>query len=269
MEKRKLRDRVWLWGQNAGSHHGKNNPYNLPGENKMTPREGLDYFGISRCCRVVMGNQPEPPFDNESKSMAGASEVVWSIIGSGSSDRTVKDGWDEVDEVARQAAMYPNVTGVIMDDFISPTRQKLFPPSRVEAMKSRVAEKSGRPLPLWMVWYEYQLEAEIDDYLPLVDVVSLWTWYGQNLIDIKENFARLAERTPGKRRLAGCYLYDYGNRMEFSEAAMEHQCSAYLDLMKEGTIDGIIICSNCIADIGFPASGWMKIWMDRNGDMMI
>ena len=255
-------DRIWLWGQNAGSHHTRNNQYQLPGVNRMTPREGLEYFGISRCCRVVMANLPEPPFDAESEDLAQADEVVWSVIGSGGSTRTNQEGWTEVDEVIRQAKMYSNVTGVIMDDFFSETRRQLFPPSRIQALKDRIQAGLGRSLPLWVVWYERELDSPVDVYFPMCDVITFWTWYGEHLFDdLPRNLDRVIERTPGKRRLAGCYLYDYGNRRPLSLEAMQHQCEVYKDYMDRGLLDGVIICSNCCADIGLETADWMREWI--------
>ena len=66
----KLRDTLWIWGQDAGSHHRTgNNTWNLPGENRMGPVEGCRYLGIPNCCRVVMGGHPTPPFDAEADAL--------------------------------------------------------------------------------------------------------------------------------------------------------------------------------------------------------
>lgn len=255
-------DRVWLWGQCAGSHHSRGNPYNLPGTNLMTPKQGLDFFGISRCCRVVMSNMPEPPFDAESEELVEADEVVWSVIGSGGSTRTDDAGWTEVDEVIRQAKMYPNVTGIIMDDFFSEKRRELFPPERIQALKDRVQAGVGRALPLWVVWYERQLAEPVDIYFPLCDVITFWSWYGENLFDaLPGNLDQMIARTPGKRRFAGCYLYDYGNRQPLSLEAMQCQCEVYKDYIDRGLLEGIIVCSNCCADIGLETAEWMQEWI--------
>ena len=40
-----LIDKLWLLGETPGSHHAVKG-YKMPGENKMTPVEGLEYFGI-------------------------------------------------------------------------------------------------------------------------------------------------------------------------------------------------------------------------------
>lgn len=53
----KLKDKLWLWGQDAGSHHAAvgNKSWKLPGENRMGPAEGAAYMGIKNIFRVVMG----------------------------------------------------------------------------------------------------------------------------------------------------------------------------------------------------------------------
>lgn len=56
----KLKDKLWLWGQDAGSHHAAvgNKSWKLPGENRMGPAEGAAYMGIKNIFRVVMGGGP-------------------------------------------------------------------------------------------------------------------------------------------------------------------------------------------------------------------
>ena len=86
----KIRDRFWLWGQNAGSHHfhpdpskAHGNVYDLPGKNFMESAEGGEFFGIPNCCRVVMSSGPVPPFDEESEKLKGFRQLVWSAVGAG------------------------------------------------------------------------------------------------------------------------------------------------------------------------------------------
>ncbi len=63
----KLREKLWLWGQDTGTHHAYHkNEWKLPGVNRMEPAESARYLGIVNCCRVVMTGKPLPPFDAES-----------------------------------------------------------------------------------------------------------------------------------------------------------------------------------------------------------
>ena len=47
-------DKIWLLGETPGSHHANPN-YKLPGVNKMTPMEGLEFYGVRNLCRMKMG----------------------------------------------------------------------------------------------------------------------------------------------------------------------------------------------------------------------
>ncbi len=254
-----LKDNLWLWGQSPGSHH-KEGHYKLPGVNRMTPAEGCDFFGIPNCCRVVMASSPRPPFDGESRQMAHLNQVVWSIIGSGGSVCNNTEQGD-LDEVIRQARMFPNVTGAVLDDFLNPVRMELFPPEKVTELRNRLNAETGRDLDLWVVWYEHQLDAPVKPFLDVCDVITFWTWYGYNLSKLEENLDRMLAMTPGKRHLAGCYMWDYGQACPLNAELMEHQLNVYLKYFMAGKLEGIVFCSNCIADIGIPEVEQTRRWI--------
>ena len=186
----KLIDGVWLWGQTPGSHH-VNPAYALPGVNKMTPIEGCEFFGIERCCRVAMGAGPFPPFDNESIPLDKLKEVCWSIVGAGSVDRN-EENLADLDEVLRQAKMHKNVVAGIMDDFLqSERRREIFTPEVLKKVKNILRTEVGRPLEYWTVYYDRELELDVQDYLDVFDVITYWTWYGENLWKLEENLDRV------------------------------------------------------------------------------
>lgn len=254
-----FRDKLWLWGQSPGSHHGA---FKLPGENRMTPAEGADYFGIRNCCRVVMGDQPSAPFDTHSADLKGMAQVVWSVVGDCGSKRNDNNG-DDLDEVLRQALMYSNITGGVLDDFFRPDGTGRYSVKEIATIKERLNCFPARRLDLWMVLYEIQLGFNIKEYLDLCDVVTFWTWKGNHLNKLDDNLKKFAELTPGKRRMAGCYMWDYGNNRPLTMEQMEHQCSIYLQWLERGDIEGIIICSNCIMDIGLDTVEWTRQWIEN------
>lgn len=265
----KMRDYFWLWGQDAGTHHyvgaKKENVWKLPGENRMGPVEGANYMGIRNICRVVMGGKPEIPFDAESEKLKNMNEVVWSAIGDSSSTSNALDK-STVDEVIRQAEKYPNITGAILDDFFTnPDNNAVYVPrisfNDMKIMRDKLHNFSKRKLDLWVVWYEYELDYDIQDYLELCDVVTFWTWKGSNLAFLDKNIQKVVTRTPGKRRLAGCYMWNYGECKPLTIEEMKFQCERYYDWIKKGWIEGIIFCSNCICDIGLESVEWTKKWI--------
>lgn len=223
----------------------------------MTPVEGARFFGISNMCRVVMGGLPELPWDDEAEELVDIKNVVWSVIGSGSSgDQST------VDEVKKLMKKHTNIVGAVMDDFFSETRMELYPPSAIADIRNSIA-----PLPLWSVIYERELDETRMPYIAECDKVSFWTWYAENLSQLYENFEKVKRLSKGEKGLLqGVYMYDYGNRCPISDEAMHAQLDVAYRLLKEGETEGIIICSNCIADIGLTACDIMKAWMDEHGD---
>ena len=58
----KLADYLWLWGQDAGTHHAvidkEGNPmWKIPGVNKMEPREGAEFLGIPNILKAMKSTQ--------------------------------------------------------------------------------------------------------------------------------------------------------------------------------------------------------------------
>ncbi|MBR2625341.1 MAG: hypothetical protein IKD23_02965 [Lentisphaeria bacterium] len=261
----KLLDGVWLWGQNPGSHH-VNPDYRLPGKNVMTPVEGCEFFGIDRCCRVAMGAGPYPPFDAESAPLDKLHSVVWSIVGAGSVQ--YEEGkLGDLDEVLRQAEKHPNIVGGIMDDFLqNEARRALFSPAVLREVKNTLRTAIGRPLEYWTVYYEREMDLDVQEFLDVFDVITFWTWYGENLWKLEENLDTVISNNPGKRLYCGCYLWDYGNGKPLTAEQMQHQLDVYYKYIKAGKVSGIIICSNCCADLGLETVPQMKAFLAEHGN---
>ncbi len=270
--KMKLRDRIWLWGQDPGGHHASG-VYKLPGVNKMDSKEGCEFFGINRCCRVAMGIGPQPPFDAESEKIAGLREVVWSVIGAGGVKRHSSGDQSDLGEVLRQAEMYPNITGGVLDDFF--TSVEGFDISGAVARHSlqslrnirrKLHEFPQRKLDLWLVLYTYQLGMPIREYLDECDIISLWTWQGEDLKNWEENYARTRAMTGEKPIFAGCYMWNYGKSKPLTMDEMKFQLDVYYKYLMDGRLKGMVLCSNCIADIGLETVEYTKKWIAEHGD---
>jgi len=75
--------------------------------------------------------------------------------------------------------------------------------------------------------------------------------------------------TDGKKYtdfFAGIAVNSLGYGYPSFQKAMHAQLDTAYKLLKAGETEGIIICSNCIADIGLRACDIMKAWMDEHGD---
>ena len=263
-----LHERLWLWGQSPDVHWEHNNTYNLPGHSRMTAVEGLMYFDIPNICRVRMMGHPMPPYDQESIAMRSANQVVWSLLGAGAEPVTE---WGDTEEVVRQARMFPNITGGVFDDFFLPKRIEYYTPAKLREIKEKLSAEAGRHLDMWVVCYEDKLDnvPDIASYLQTFDVVTFWTWKGSQLDRAERNMERIREMAPDTRILAGCYMWNYGERCPLTLEQMKFQTDLYLRLIKEGKIDGIIVCSNCIADLGIECVEFMRNWIREHKDDVI
>jgi hypothetical protein len=194
-------------------------------------------------------------------------KVVWSAIGDGGSQRNNEK--TDLEEVLRQAEKFPNVTGAVLDDFFTNKEHGWArqPVEGIKDMQRQLRSFTKRQLDLWVVWYKRQLDFEIDGYLSQFDVITYWNMFASaELAEIDDDIAKAVKRTPGKRRMAGCYMWNYGEHKPLTIPEIEGQCQKYYNWIKKGDIEGIVFCSNCIADLGLEAVEWVRQWIKEVGD---
>ena len=169
-----LRDKLWIWGQEAGCHSKTAERSGWGGipPSRMTQAEAAYYMGIERVMMVVFDDKPTPPFDQHAKALTPLKEVVWSVLGDMLSTRNESES--DLAEVLRIAELYPNVTGGIMDDFFREGEPR-YSREAVADIRDRL-HAAAMPLHLWMVLYDYQLNLDVGEFLELCDVITLWTW---------------------------------------------------------------------------------------------
>lgn len=256
----KLKDKLWIWGQTEGSHH-INDAFKLPGKNRMTPMAGAEYFGISNMCRVVMAGLPSLPFDKEAEQLDTLKNVIWSVIGDGSSKTEMY-----TEEIIRLSKKHQNISGIIMDDFFNERRMKIFTPSYLQELKEKIRLEAPRHLPLWAVVYVRELTVERKAHLAECEKMTMWTWHAEDLYNLAENYEKLRSLWAGEEIYAGCYMWDYGNQKEMPEDLMHLQLDTYYSWLKLGKIAGMILCSNCCTDVGLKTAEITKKWIKKHGD---
>ena len=76
----KLKDKLWNWGHLEGDHNKITNF-----ECSMTPEGFAEEYGIKNAFIVSYGGDINPPFNNFAKRFSGLNNVIWSVLGDGSS----------------------------------------------------------------------------------------------------------------------------------------------------------------------------------------
>ena len=256
-----VREKFWIWGHPPGSHNGLPG---LPGASRMTPAEAARWLGVPNLLMVSYGGCPEPPFDRHAMALGDLRNVVWSIIGNASSTRN--DRKSDLDEVITLAEKFPNVTGAVMDDFFTDSEPYgRYVVKDIQRFRDRL-HGAPRPLDLWVVLYRHQVGLPIAEYLNLCDVVTFWTWKAADLGDLERNFDEFQSLASEKRKVLGCYFWDYGGEKPMPLELMQHQCQLGLKWLEQGEIEGMIFLASCICDLGLEAVEWTRDWIARVGE---
>lgn len=259
-----VRDHLWLWCHDAGANNGQ---YSLPTTSRMTPAEAAFYLDVPNALMIVYGDKPEPPFDQLSIAFRPLKNVVWSIIGDSSSTRN--DKATDIEEVTRLASKFPNITGGMMDDFFHPKNAKgeiaRYSTGEIAAFREQL-HKAAHGLDLWVVLYSHNLDLPVQEHINNCDVVTFWTWSAADLADLEKNLERMEGLVGSKRKLLGCYMWDFGTGKPMPLDMMKKQCELGLKMMRQGRLDGMIFLSSVICDMELEAVEWTRKWIAEVGD---
>lgn len=260
-----VRDRLWLWGHEAGSHDpGTVEEWNLPGSSRITPVEAAFHLNLPNLLMVRYGGQPTMPYDQMTIPMRRLQRVIWSITGAMGEKST-----EEREHVLDLAARTPNITGLIMDDFINwDTGQPELSIDELRDIQSRL-RLSDRTLDLMMVLYSHQLDAPIAEHLSICNQASFWVWDSANLERLEELFSEFERVTPDQQRFLGCYVWDMEPRAPMPLDRFQRQCRMGLEWLRAGRIDGLIFVSSCEIDLGLETVEWLRGWIAGIGDLNV
>lgn len=246
-----IRDRLWLWGHEAGSQNWE---WNLPRESRITPVEAAVMLGIPNLMMVRYNGLPPLPFDQYVIPMRALKRVAWSLTGTRGASSA-----EEREHVFATAVANPNVSGLVLDDFINwDTGQTELSIADLHEYNARRALPDGRLLDLMMILYTHQLEADLAGHLPLVNQISLWTWHSRDLPGLDAALERLERLAPDHARFLGCYMWDFGPRAPMPLAPFQEQVEKGLAWLAEGRIAGMIFLASSLCDIGLPTVEWLR-----------
>ena len=264
----RLRDRLWMWGHDAGSLQKGYGIGSRAGD--MMPGEAIEYMGIPNVCMVRFTGTPLPPFDDYVKQFARAKRLTWSFV---DGDRNYTS-----DEKKRQAldlaAKLPNLTGLDMDDFfvgdVVPTTDGGEAQAHLSVEQVRKVHEEllahDRRIDLSVVIYSNQLHPAVQRHLDLVDTVYFWTWRARDLENLEANFAAYRKIEPVKPTLLGIYMWDFAEKKPISLERMEHQCRLALHWLNKGEVEGMIFHCTPLCGMKLESVEWSKDWIARHAN---
>ena len=227
-----VRERVWLWGHDAGSH---NDEWGLPAPSRITPAEAAFYLGIPNLIMVRYKGRPPLPLDQFAIPLRAFRQIVWSAVGAhGQTDEV------ERSHILKLATRHPNVTGIMLDDFFAESpgsggEATALSLNELRELRGHLAS-DGRRLNLWAVLYEHQMNAKLAPFLELLDVVSLWSWEVEKLLDIRARLGQLEALDLSCKKVIGCYMWDYGGKRPLRPRTRSRGMDTGMDSEDRGSI---------------------------------
>lgn len=263
---RVVRDACWLWGHDAGAHNPGTHhiEWNLPGASRMSAVEAAFYLSVPNLLMVRYNGTPTLPYDRLAVATRPLSRVMWSITGA-----MGEKSPEERNHVFDLARRFPNITGVVMDDFLNwDTGEPELSVSELRAIRERL-NLPDRTLDLMMVLYSHQLDAPIAEHLGLCNQVSFWVWESQHLNRLEADFSRLESVASHQQKFLGCYVWDFGARSPMPIRRFQDQCMLALEWLRGGRIAGIVFLPSCHCDLELDTVEWLRVWLQEVGDLPI
>jgi len=256
----KIKDRFWLWGHPEGCF---NDAWGNTQPSRMTPMEFCSSYGISNTFMVPMGIQINRRQYN--KSFKSLGRVGWETYAAG------KD-LSKLETVIEEAKEFPNINCVVYDDFVREGAFREIPLENLHKAHERLHSNEVKPLDMWMVLYtrEFGLDPAFDDefkaYIEPFDGIIMWTWEEKDVPLIPEKYEIFKKLTPNNRRMFGCYLWNFGEKKPATREAVLWQLDWYLEKIRAGEAEGVVLHSNPMADLDLDAFDAAMEWMQLHGE---
>lgn len=259
-----VRDRLWMFSFATNSDF-----YHLQRRSVVSAAEGNFYLGVPNILMVQSSTKEAPwgrfelPFEPYTVALRPLQNVVWSLVGSGGFNKPY-----ETAAVLAMARRVPNFRGVMLDDFFTGKTEGKRAQFTVEELADvrRQLDATGKKLDIFATLYVKQFELPLQDYLKLIDVLTLWNMDTAHIPHMEQNLEKFERLHPQKRKMLGCYLVDYRKKQGTPVALMQHQCEVGLRWLEQGRIEGIVFMGNTVVDLGFESVEWTRRWIEQVGD---
>ena len=275
-----VRDRLWMWSHPTGSYNTAPyktkwpfSDYGFSKTSRMTPAEGALYLGLPNVMFVRYSGRPLPAgFDSVARTLRPFKRIIWAINISPRRKGPAQFSWTSIDEeehnvIRRLLERYPNLVGVILDDYFKNPGEKRVAKgaAEIQALKRTFGRAQ-----LWDALYTRDIGSTAREHYDLLDGITVWTREAADLPKLESNFEKLSRMLPRTRKILGCYLWDYlGEKGPIPMTLMKHQCELGLHWLKTRQIEGICFIASNMCDMEVEAVEWTRRWVERVGEERI
>lgn len=110
-----VRDRMWTWAVDASFDWDAKEEGTTPGKNRMTPVEGAVYLGVPNVMFIQYNGVPAAPFEQYYTPFKAMDQVYWTLSDNSNKNHALGPAQEHVYKLA---AENPNITGLLLDDYI-------------------------------------------------------------------------------------------------------------------------------------------------------
>ena len=250
-----ISERTWIWGHPKDSLANK---YGLPAGNDATPVEGMKYLGAKNVFWVPQGSGRYDVIEESALMQKECKNFGWCVYRQA-----------DIQKIKDLHEKFPSYKICIYDDFFSDENRSNYQTISIEELLNLKKELNAIGMELWMVHYERFMQFDLTDWLPCFDGISFWFWYQSDEEAYIKTVEEFIARTPNKKRLLGCYLYDFGREKTCNPDIVEKELNLNTELMKQGLIEGIILHTNAVSGFGYEGYERAAKWMKENGNKEI
>tara|TARA_B100001123_G_C15301278_1_gene1021142 strand:+ start:1686 stop:2591 length:906 start_codon:yes stop_codon:yes gene_type:complete len=286
-------DKVWIW---AG-------PGNSLGPSIYGLSDTASYFGSENVCAMWLPSTTPPSATLE--TLDGFRQVVWDLTCTrwqrkpyrlDDDEETVRIGFfeenswgqdrgheskEEAERISALSNTYSNIAGGILDYSFGGFTSRGGTPELLKQIQDAL-RKENPELKLHWMNFTTDVDEKWVQYLPYVDVISLWEPSPEKLASLEESVERCGDVFQGKPIVVGVFLAHYWARnmklgetdrlqhhREWALRPMSHdilqaQLETSARLLEEGKIAGVSILAEALVDKFPDTAAWIRDILKAN-----
>ena len=223
-------DNLWVWG----------GPTPLWGGSMAddTLIRGADYFDAANVVYVY------GPTNEKMLGLHSKYKRMLCQVNSNCRTKGAQGTWSDEENaeyLSKISLQFPNVTGAMCDDLSTGFRKVLLPEKFERCFKA--LKKHNPALKMYSVVYAHELDTkDFSHVLPYLDVVNLWFWNKDEILEYDEKVQLCQEKFPGKPIIQGIFLHEYGRSdVGTPPELLLYQLEKSREYLTKGVLEGVIL----------------------------